>query len=89
LFEDFPFRTELTNFSRITVELKSGKVRTLVNGQQVFNYTLPAAVTGQIGIGSYNDSAWFDNVNIGLSSLLDTTPPKAPQGLSIIDEKSK
>lgn len=87
VFEDYPFRTALDDFSRITVELKAGKVRTLVNGQQVFDYVLPAAVTGQVGVGSFNDSAWFDNVNVGPSTLLDTTPPKAPRGLNIVNER--
>jgi hypothetical protein len=87
VFEDHPFRSELTDFSRITVELKAGKLRTLVNGQQVFDYALPAAVTGQVGVGSFNDSAWFDNVNVGPSTLLDTTPPNAPRSLNIVDER--
>jgi len=87
LYEDFPMQIKLDDFQTIAVELDQQTLSASVSGVPVFQVDLPEALNGKIGIGSFNDSAWFDNVNLGPLDQQDTTPPATPTGLTIINEE--
>jgi len=54
-----------------------------LNGQKVFSQDQQGSVPGQIGLGSFNDMVYFDNVNLEAIAPVDTTPPAAPRGLVV------
>ena len=89
LYEEYFYKNDFEKFLSLAVELKENALRVLVEQQKVISLDLSdqGEITGQIGIGSFNDSAWFDNVNIGPYDQGDTTPPRAPTGLMIVNEK--
>lgn len=87
VYEGFPVRLELDDLNKITVELESVRLRVLVNDSQMVEHELREEIEGKLGVGSYNDSAWFDNVNIG-SLQQDDVPPAPPSGLEIISDDS-
>jgi len=86
LFKEFPTQIALEDFKTIAVELNGATLSAEVDGLLIFQSDLPEVVNGTIGIGSFNDSAWFDNINLGPLEQQDTTPPAPPSGLVIIDE---
>ncbi len=90
LFEEYYYKNNFERFSPLSVELKDGELKVAVEQDEVFVLDLNAqgAITGRLGIGSFNDSAWFDNVNMGpYDQGEDTIPPVAPTGLQIVDER--
>ncbi|MBN1559456.1 Ig-like domain-containing protein [candidate division KSB1 bacterium] len=90
LFVEHYHKSDFERFLSLSVELTQDILRVSVDGKQVFTHDLSdlAPISGKLGIGSYNDSAWFDNVNVGPYDQGDNTPPAAPSGLVIVtDEK--
>ena len=89
LYENYYFRSSFDGFDQLFIELKDTQIRTVVGGRQIFKSTLPETPRGLIGVGSFNDSARFDNVNIGPASQWDTTPPRPPRNLKIVGESGR
>ncbi|MDZ7315893.1 MAG: fibronectin type III domain-containing protein [candidate division KSB1 bacterium] len=89
LYQSWYFRSDFERVNRLVVELQGAKLRVLCDGRQAFSYTLPEPPQGLIGLGSVNDSVWFDNVNIGPISEWDTTPPSPPHNLRIINQTGR
>jgi hypothetical protein len=86
LFEQFPTQLALDEEKSIAVELNIKTLIVAVDGEEALSYELPETVSGKIALGSFNDSAWFDNVNLGPLDQQDTTPPAPPSGLLIVNE---
>ena len=65
--------------------MRENRLLAYVQGRQVFDYQLPVSIAGEFGIGSFNDSVWFDNVNLG-ANFENDLPPQAPRGLNVIKD---
>lgn len=90
LFEEYYVQSDFERFLPLSVELNAGILNVAVESENIITLDLngQGAITGRIGIGSFNDSAWFDNVNIGpYDQGADTIPPASPTGLVIVDER--
>ena len=86
LFEEFPTQLKLDDDTSIAIELDIQTLRVAVDGEAILQYDFADAVNGKVAIGSFNDSAWFDNVNLGPLDQQDTSPPAPPGGLSIVSD---
>ncbi len=86
LFKEFPAQIALEGFRTVSLILENKTLRVEVDGSEMCRLELPEAASGKIGVGSFNDSVWFDNVNLGPFDQQDVTPPQAPSGLVIIND---
>jgi hypothetical protein len=88
LFTEYYFKNDFERVLSLSVQLVNRGLRVTVDGQQVFSYDMSdvEAVAGKLGIGSYNDSVWFDNVNVGPYDQGDSIPPAPPSGLVIVND---
>gem|GEM_PF-967696 len=73
----------LDQYQQIGIQMKSETLSVFLNGQKVFSQDQQGSVPGQIGLGSFNDMVYFDNVNLEAIAPVDTTPPAAPRGLVV------
>ena len=55
-----------------------------LNQQTVLQYAIPQRPDGQIGLGSYNDTCFFDDFAVEAFYKKDTIPPAAPKGLTVL-----
>ena len=81
LFEEFSHRVKMDVLSTIQLKVMDSKLSVSVDGASVIEYELPETPQGLLGLGSYNDSVYFDNVGAGI--IRDNEPPKAPGGLKV------
>jgi len=54
-----------------------------LNQQTVLRYAIPQRPDGQIGLGSYNDTCFFDDFSVEAFYKKDTIAPAAPKGLTV------
>ncbi len=85
-YENAAVSLAFESVNRVFISIVGDSLRVTVDGRQVFSTQLPKGTVGLVGIGSYNDSVYFDNVNVGPSGQVDTQPPQPPRGLRIINE---
>ena len=83
-FEAFPLEIDLTHYQRIEVSVERDTVRTFINDVPSASYELPFYSPGKIGLGSFNDSVFFDDFFLQAFAQSDTIPPAPPQGLQLI-----
>lgn len=74
---------ELDKFNKYSITVRDNLATVYINGIEYTTFPVPDSIAGQIGFGSYNDSALFDNINIDGNMRGDTVPPQAPDGLKV------
>ncbi|MBN1482216.1 hypothetical protein EH223_08160 [candidate division KSB1 bacterium] len=89
LFEEYYCQNDLERFVSLSVELNDYLLRVVVDKKEILSIDLSpqGLITGRMGLGSFNDSVWFDNVSVGPYDQGDFMPPAAPTGLEIVKEK--
>ncbi len=71
----------LTAYQPITIQLQRDTCTVSINNQLVLQQAIMAAAAGQIGMGSFNDRCYFDDVQLEAFAKKDQVPPNSPQGL--------
>ncbi|MCH6255009.1 Ig-like domain-containing protein [Puniceicoccaceae bacterium K14] len=66
----------------VTVERSGASIIVSLNGAEVASLSDTAFSGGRVGFGSRNDSAQFDDLLVFGETIMDTTPPSVPEGLS-------
>lgn len=73
----------LDQYQDIGLQMKDETINVLLNDHVVVTQPMQLSAPGQVGLGSFNDAAFFDNVNLEAISPADKTPPAAPKGLVV------
>ncbi len=84
LFEALSMQLPFDRPIQVGVEMKSDSLQVLVDENPVYALRLPVVQRGKLGIGSYNDAAFFDNIWIKNIAKIDTLPPSPPAGLQLL-----
>ncbi|MBN1996893.1 fibronectin type III domain-containing protein [candidate division KSB1 bacterium] len=84
LFEAFSLELPFERPMQVGVELKNDSLQVLVDENSVFSLRLPFVQRGKLGIGAFNDAAFFDNIWIKNIAKIDTLPPSPPTGLQLL-----
>lgn len=81
--QKYTFDISLDQYHKLGLQFQNDSLSVYMDDNKLFSQYLPAAVSGQVGVGSYNDAAFFDNVNLQGNALGDNVPPATPSGLKI------
>jgi len=74
----------ITNYHKIGIRFNDDTVRVSVNNELILEAEIVGVQPGRIGLGSYNDSAYFDDVNIEVLGVKHSDyPPAPPTGVSV------
>ncbi|MBN1540759.1 fibronectin type III domain-containing protein [candidate division KSB1 bacterium] len=73
----------LDEWNQIELVLEPELVRVEINRESVLDLPWVLGRSGRLGLGSFNDSAWFDGVTVQALASADSEPPAAPTGLKI------
>jgi len=65
----------------IGIKMQRDTLTVYVNNEPVYSQYLQLNHSGQIGVGSYNDAVYFDNINLEAIKEQDTTAPAPPSGI--------
>ena len=77
----YPVDIALDQMQGIGIRMQSDTLTVFLNASPVFSQYLPLKESGQIGVGSYNDAVYFDNINLEAIVQQDKTAPQPPSGI--------
>ncbi len=81
--QKYTFDITLDQYHKIGLQLQNDSLSVFLDDNELFSQFLHVGVSGQVGVGSYNDAVLFDNINLEGNVLGDSIPPAAPSGLKI------
>ena len=83
-FQQYPFTIPFNQIQQVSLETDRDSLRVFIDDRLMVAQALPEVPMGQIGLGSFNDSAYFDNLWIKDIEQSDTMPPAPPTGLQLL-----
>lgn len=81
IFQKYAANIIFDKFVPILIELFSDSLKVTVSGEELVTQPLSNVPVGQVGLGSFNDMAYFDNFNLEAITWKDTSPPNPPTGI--------
>ena len=74
----------LTEYHKIGIHLENDTIKVSINNKEILEYDLPGLEPGLLGVGSFNDAAYFDDINIeALGIEKPDLPPQPPTGVTV------
>ena len=77
-----PMIIPIIEYNKIGIRVEDDTVQISINNHKLLKRELSGLVRGSIGLGSLNDSAYFDDLHIRSLTISEPDlPPQAPSGV--------